>query len=245
MEERCSMRNKLASLSQITETASPTVDDYEPVHNLNTKLKKGARIDKVQVPRPRYYSTELGIREKIFIGILSSPQTILTVGSALNRTVSKYASKVLFFLEGAEAETIDVNIGSVVGFPDKQEILAPFNMLQYIADNFLNEYDFYFFTKDTSHIRGHTLMDMVNHISITQNVHMGQPLDSDSLYCSLDAGVLLSHSVFSQTVKDLEWCVQHTFSESSSNNFGRCVLHGTEQPCVSSVQVCSYIVDPE
>lgn len=236
--ENCLLQNVDSVTSQNLEQISTTVDDYQPVLHLNTKLKKSTHVDKIQVPRARYYSTELGIKEKLFIGILSSPQTIRTLGSALNRTLSKYANKVLFFLEGAEADTFDVNIGSVVGFSDKQEILAPFNMLQYVADNFLNEYDFYFFTKDTSHIRGQVLNELVNHISITHNVHMGQPLDSDSLYCSLDAGVLLSHNVFLQTVKDLDWCIQHTFSQSNSNNFGRCVLHGTEQPCISTIQVC-------
>ncbi|XP_035228930.1 chondroitin sulfate synthase 2-like [Stegodyphus dumicola] len=245
LEEHCFSHspNEIISVmrSEPSEILPVTVDEYEPVLNLNNKPKKALRAEKIQVPRARYYSTELGIREKLFVGILSTPDSILTFGSALNRTLSKHVNKIVFFLEGAELEISESNVGSVVGFPDKREILAPFNMLQYIAENFLDEYDFFFFTKDTTHIRGKNLFDLVSHISITQNVHLGEPLDVDSLYCTLDAGILLSHSVLSRTVRNLEWCIQHTFSQSNSNNFGRCILHGTDHPCVSSVQGQSFI----
>ncbi|CAL1267451.1 unnamed protein product [Larinioides sclopetarius] len=217
-------------------TVSPTVDDYDPVLYLNSKPKNIPRPGKIQIPRARYYSTELNIREKLFIGILSTPQSIYSMGSALNRTLSKHIDKIMFFLEGAETENLDLSIGSIIGFPDKREILGPFNMLQYVAENYLNEYDFFFFAKDTTHIRGKKLLDFVSHISITQNVHLGRPLDIDSFYCNLDAGILLSNSVLSKVIKDLDWCIQHTFSDSSSDNFGRCILHGTDQPCQSFIQ---------
>ncbi|XP_055937723.1 chondroitin sulfate synthase 2-like [Argiope bruennichi] len=221
-------------------SVSPVVDDYEPVLYLNSKPKNVPRPGKVQIPRARYYSTELNIREKLFIGILSTPQSIYSMGSALNKTLSKHIDKIMFFLEGAETENLDLSIGSIIGFPDKREILGPFNMLQYVAENYLNEYDFFFFAKDTTHIRGKKLLDFVNHISITQNVHLGRPLDIDSFYCNLDAGILLSNSVLSKVIKDLDWCIQHTFSESNSDNFGRCILHGTDQPCQSFIQGLNY-----
>ncbi|XP_054721269.1 chondroitin sulfate synthase 2-like [Uloborus diversus] len=241
-EEHCSRQQNFLPVTGASEMSpqSTTVDEYQPVLNLHNK-PKNSHFEKPQVPRSRYYSTELGIREKLFIGVLTTSQTILTLGSALNRTLSKHANKIIFFLQGSEAENVDSNVGAVVAFSEKRDILAPFNMLQYVSENFLKEYDFFFFARDTTHVRGKKLFELTTHISITQNVHLGRPLDPDSLYCSLDAGILLSHSVFFQTVKDLEWCVQHTFSESDSDNFGRCILHGTDQPCASTVQGYTYI----
>ncbi|GIY99687.1 chondroitin sulfate synthase 2 [Caerostris extrusa] len=245
VEENCLNHRDLSSVnSELTQLISVTTvlaaDDYEPVLYLNTKPKNAPRPGKIQIPRARYYSTELNIKEKLFIGILSTPQSIYPMGSALNRTLSKHIDKIMFFLEGTETENIDLSIGSIVGFPDKREILGPFNMLQYIAENYLNEYDFFFLHKDTTHIRGKKLLEFVSHISITQNVHLGRPLGIDSFYCDLDAGILLSHSVLSKVVKDLDWCIQHTFSQSNSDNFGRCILHGTDQPCQNSIQSLNY-----
>lgn len=243
VEQNC--HRELSSAEQQMSLESPTTltsaDDYEPVVYLNSKPKNLPHPGKVQIPRARYYSTELGIREKLFVGILSTPQTINSLGAALNKTLSKHVDKIIFFLEGTETENLDPNLGSVVTFPDKREILGPFNMLQHVSENFLADYDFFFFAKDTTHIRGKKLLDFVSRISITQNVHLGLPVNADSLYCTLDAGILLSHEVISRTVKDLEWCVQHTFSHSDSDNFGRCVLHGTDQSCQASMQV-SYLM---
>ncbi|XP_015920966.1 chondroitin sulfate synthase 2 [Parasteatoda tepidariorum] len=242
MEEKCSHPHLTQDRISDTKTSALTaIDEYEPVMHLDTKPKNVPRPEKIQIPRARYYSTELGIKEKLFIGVLSTPSTISSLGSALNKTLTKHANKILFFLEGADSENVDLSSNSIVNFPDKREILAPFNMLQYVSNNFLNDYDFFFFAKDTTHIRGKKLLEFVSHLSIIRDVHLGQPIEIDSLYCNLDAGILLSHSVLSKTVQNLDWCIQHTFSQSNSDNFGRCVLHGTDQSCSSEIQGLAYI----
>lgn len=35
----------------------------------------------------------------------------------------------------------------------------------------------------------------------------------------------------------LDWCVKNAFSESDTDNVGRCILHATNIPCQTSVQV--------
>lgn len=246
VEERCLrfLNSDGRSVLIPTGTASSNIaDDYEPVLLLNGKAKKNVqRQEKSSVVRPRYYSTELGIREKLFIGILTTPNTILTLGSALNRTLWRHANKLVFFIEGeSEAQNIDVALNSVVSFADKKTGLAPFHMLRHIADNYINDYDFFFIAKDTTHIRGLKLLDFVSHVSISQSVHVGKGADEDSLYCSVDAGILLTNNIVKKTVEDLNWCIKHAFSESHSDNFGRCVLHGVGQPCVSKIQGLNFI----
>ena len=49
------------------------LDEYEPKINVNNKPQQAQKVSKALV-RPRYYSTELGIREKLFIGVITSQQ---------------------------------------------------------------------------------------------------------------------------------------------------------------------------
>ena len=53
----------------------------------------------------------------------------------------------------------------------------------------------------------------------------------------LDAGLLLSNSVLRKVHASLDWCVKNAFSESDSDNVGRCILHATDIPCQNTVQV--------
>ena len=50
-------------------------------------------------------------------------------------------------------------------------------------------------------------------------------------------GILLSHSVLRMVAGQLTWCTLNTYSDSDTDNLGRCILHAVDQPCVSSLQV--------
>ena len=52
-----------------------------------------------KVVRPRYYSTELGIKEKLLVAIISSPAILEEVGSVVNKTLAGHVDKVLFFAD--------------------------------------------------------------------------------------------------------------------------------------------------
>jgi len=160
-------------------------DSYEPRINLAGKPLKAQKTPQEFI-RPRYYSTELGIREKLFIGILTSPATFDSLGVALNKTIQNVASKVLFFSEAAEGEHKRENslLGLVI-FTDSRLILKPFHALKYIADNLLDDYDYYYLVSDTSYVNGRKLKRTVNSLSISHDVHLGVKPDFESSFCSL------------------------------------------------------------
>lgn len=60
--------------------------------------------------------------------------------------------------------------------------------------------------------------------------------------CVSDAGIVLSHSVLQAVGGKLTWCTRNTYSETDTDNLGRCILHATDKPCVSSVQVFNFHV---
>lgn len=59
----------------------------------------------------------------------------------------------------------------------------------------------------------------------------------------LDAGILISSSVLKQCRDKLEWCVHNSFSDSHSENLGRCVAHSTRLKCANTIQVKFYIIN--
>ncbi|XP_011494577.1 PREDICTED: chondroitin sulfate synthase 2 [Ceratosolen solmsi marchali] len=210
------------------------IDEYEPKINVEAKPQKAKKIPKVFV-RPRYYSTELGIRDKIFVGILTSPEYLHSRAIASNKTISHLVDKVRYFISIPEGTKPNVSLPGIVGFTDTRSILQPFHALKYIIDNYLEDYDFYFLIKDTSYINARRLIDIANKISVSQDVHLGM-ISEDDKYCSLDGGILLSNSIIRNLKNNLDWCVKITFSSSDDVNFGRCIMHSTSIPCSNNVQ---------
>ncbi|KAJ4439449.1 hypothetical protein ANN_07573 [Periplaneta americana] len=232
------------SLSSDSETHG---DEYEPRINLAGKPKKAQKTPNL-LNRPRYYSTELGIREKLFIGVLSSQHDVSSRGVALNRTIAHLVDKVMFFIDAPGPRKLNISMpGGIVGFTDTRQILKPFHMLKYITDNFLDEFDFFFLVKDTTYVKARQLYEMVQGISVSEDVHGGSgKRDEHTSFCSLDAGLLLSNSVMHKVASSLDWCVKNAFSDSDDDNFGRCVLHATDISCQESIQgqtLTSYILD--
>lgn len=209
-------------------------DEYEPKVNIANKPLKAKKIPKMFV-RPRYYSTELGIREKLFVGIITSRTYLHSRDIAINKTIAHLVDKVRYFISISEGAKPNVSLPGIVGFTDTRSILKPFHVLKYITDNYLEDYDYYFFIKDVSYINARKLVDFVSKISVSQDVHMGIPTEIQT-YCSLDSGILLSNSIIQKIKTNLDWCVQNTYSDIDDINFGRCIVHSSLLPCANQIQ---------
>lgn len=185
--------------------------------------------------RPRYYSTELGIREKLFVGVLTSVDQLDNRAVAINRTIAHLSDKVKFFMSVSHKYKTGNGLGNIVGFTDVRESLRPFHIIKYISDSFGQNYDYYFLMKDSSYLNAHLLKYIVNKISVSQDVYLGTKVN-DGSYCSLDAGILLSNSVLMRMRTNLEWCVRNAFSDNHSDNLGRCVAHSIGLECQDELQ---------
>lgn len=162
-------------------------EDYEPRLVLRNYTKDD--IDKLskseRLPRPRYYTTELGMREKLLIAVVSSRGTVGSYGISLNKTLSHYVDKLIFFLDGIGTKKLGLNI-PIVGFKDEKPLLKIFRILSYLNDNYINDFDYFFLVSDRTYIHGRRLYKLLQRISVSENVYMGTLLDNpQSLYCSL------------------------------------------------------------
>ncbi|CAK9814853.1 Chondroitin sulfate synthase 2 [Anthophora plagiata] len=210
------------------------LDEYEPKININNKPQQAQKVSKTLI-RPRYYSTELGIREKLFIGVITNQQFLYSRDIAINKTVAHIVDKVRYFISIPEGTKPNVTLPGIVGFTDTRSILKPFHTMKYIIDNYLENYNYYFFIKDVSYINVKKLVKFVTKISVSQNVHVGV-LEDFPTYCSLDSGILLSNSIIQELKNNLDWCVKNAYSDSDDINFGRCIVHSTSTPCSDHIQ---------
>ncbi|XP_046617698.1 chondroitin sulfate synthase 2 [Neodiprion virginianus] len=209
-------------------------DIYEPKMNLEGKPLRAKKTPKVFM-RPRYYSTELGIREKLFVGVLTSREYLYSRGVAQNKTIAHLVDKIRYFISITEGAKPNVSLPGIVGFTDTRSILKPFHVLKYITDNYLEDYDYYYLIKDLTYVDVRKMTKLVNKISISQDVHLGIA-SKFGTYCSLDSGILLSNSVIRKMKNNLDWCVRNTYSDSDDVNFGRCIVHSSSLPCSDAIQ---------
>ncbi|XP_045106284.1 chondroitin sulfate synthase 2-like [Portunus trituberculatus] len=229
---------RVGNLRDLRSSGPAEEEDYEPRIILKSYSKE--ELAKPEKPekllRPRYYATELGIREKLLVAVVSSKETASSFGVSINRTLSHYVDKLIFFIDGFGTKKMGLNI-PIVGFKDEKPLIKVFRILSYLNENYLNEYDYFFLVSDRTYVHGRQLVRMVQRLSISRAVHMGHLLDHPgALYCSLDAGIVLSHSVLRRVAGQLSWCTRNTYSDSDTDNLGRCILHAVDQPCVSSLQ---------
>ncbi|XP_028029489.1 chondroitin sulfate synthase 2 [Bombyx mandarina] len=214
-------------------SASPVQDEFVPQRE--EKPAGSGQTAGRSVQRPRYYSTELGMRGSLLTGILSSEEALKIQVPALNRTAARLQPALKFFITASAMSTVP-GLANVVGFTDTREMLKPFHALKYLADNYLEEYDFFFIVSDTAFVNARRLTQLVSQLSVSQDVYMGRVADDESHYCSLDNGIILSNSVLRAIHSELDWCVRNSYSPHHYENIGRCVLHSAHLSCNPDVQ---------
>lgn len=165
-------------------------DLYEPKINLAAKPKSAVKSGHGMV-RPRFHKAELGVKNKLFLGVLTSPESIATLAIALNKTVGKFVNRIMFFIDAPSAQRLNVSLlklPGIVGFTDTRKVLKPFHLIKYVSDNFLDDYDFFFIIRDTSYVQAQKLNDFVRRISVMNDVHVGKTIqtsETTAKICSL------------------------------------------------------------
>ncbi|XP_075156017.1 chondroitin polymerizing factor [Haematobia irritans] len=152
--------------------------EFEPHLNLINKPLAAKKTVK-NVIRPRYYSSELGIREKIFIGVMTTQDNINTLATAINRTTAHLVNKIKFFINADNVKT-NYKLKNIVGFTDTRENLRPFHVIKYIADNYLDDYDYFLIIQDNVYVDARKLKAMLYHMSITFDLYMGAKTEASN-----------------------------------------------------------------
>ncbi|XP_041057755.1 chondroitin sulfate synthase 2-like [Carcharodon carcharias] len=193
--------------------------------------------------RSRYISTELGIREGLFVAVLTSKTTLNTLAVAVNRTIGHHIDKVLYFT-GTRSRKIPHGM-YIVTHGDERPIWNMYQTVKYIFEHYSGEYDWFYFIQDNSYTESDRIKGLVNHLSINTDLYMGRPEefiggDTEGHYCHGGFGYLLSRSLMIKLQPHLESCRNDILSARPDEWLGRCIIDYVSVSCVSQYEGLHY-----
>lgn len=193
--------------------------------------------------RPRYASAELGVRERLFVGVLTSRNSLNTLGMAVNRTISHHLEPVIFFT-GSRNRKVPHGM-FVVSHGDDRMIWNMYQTIGYIFEHYIDEYDWFYFVQDDAYTQADRIKALVGHLSMDRELYMGRPEEFiggeiEGKYCYGGFGYLLSRSLLLRLQPFLENCRNDILSARPDEWLGRCLIDYTQTICVSEYQGLHY-----
>lgn len=178
-----------------------TVDRTAVTANLNVDSStKSAVINKGSMKprlRPRFASTELGIKEKVLFVVTTSLKSLDTRSVAVNKTMSPHPSKVLFFVTATSRSFYAPSQLPLVTFVNERIVANQtlLRALHYVTERYGTAYDWFFFSPDSVYVNSAKIMDFLDHISVAGFNLIGKPVKSaypGVMSCDSSAGILMS-----------------------------------------------------
>lgn len=191
--------------------------------------------------RSKYISTELGMRERLLVAVMTSKNTINTLGVAVNRTISHHLDNVIFFTGTRNRKVPHAMF--VVSHGDERPIWNMFQSIKYILDHHVNEYDWFYLVQDDTYTEADRIKSLVDHLSMDRALYIGSPEEfiggeMEGKYCYGGFGYILSRTLLLRLQPYLENCRNDILSARPDEWLGRCIIDYTSTNCASEHEVC-------
>ncbi|XP_061774313.1 chondroitin sulfate synthase 2 [Nerophis ophidion] len=237
LEERLQAARKTNSIAVLND-AEP---DFEP--RIVPYNKQVAQSAPKKVLRAKYISTELMTRERLFVGVLTSKDTINTLAVAVNRTIGHHLEPVVYFCGMHDRKAPHGMF--VISHGDERPIWNMFQTMKYIFDHYVNTFDWFYLIQDDAYIQADRIKNLVDHLSIDRRLYMGCPEEfiggeMEGRYCQGGFGYLLSRALLLRLQPFLENCRDDILSTSPDEWLGRCIIDYTATNCVSKYGELQY-----
>ncbi|KFQ65982.1 Chondroitin sulfate synthase 2, partial [Phaethon lepturus] len=193
--------------------------------------------------RTRYISTELGMRQRLFVGVLTSKSTLNTLGVAVNRTLAHRLERLVYFT-GTRGRKVPHGM-TVVTHSDERPIWNMYQTIRYLLDHYVNDFDWFFLVQDDTYTEAHRISRLVAHLSIDTHLYLGRPEefiggDTEGRYCYGGFGYLLSRSLLLLLQQHLESCRNDILSARPDEWLGRCIIDYTAVNCAEEHEGLRY-----
>ncbi|KFO52739.1 Chondroitin sulfate synthase 2, partial [Corvus brachyrhynchos] len=193
--------------------------------------------------RTRYISTELGMRQRLFVGVLTSKSTLNTLGVAVNRTLAHRLERLVYFT-GTRGRKVPHGM-TVVTHSDERPIWNMYQTVRYLLDHYVNDFDWFFLVQDDTYTEAHRISRLVAHLSIDTHLYLGRPEefiggDTEGRYCYGGFGYLLSRSLLLLLQQHLESCRNDILSARPDEWLGRCIIDYTGVNCAEEHEGLHY-----
>ncbi|XP_068160284.1 chondroitin sulfate glucuronyltransferase [Antennarius striatus] len=207
-----------------------------PYHKDPNKLHK-------KVLRTRYILSELGIRERLLVGVLTSRSTLNTLAVAVNRTVAHHFHSTFFFT-GLRSPKVPEGM-TVVAHGDDRPVWLMYETVRHLHRNYGAAYDWFLLAQDDTYMQADRLTELVGHLSAGRDLYMGRAEEfiggeEKARYCHGGYGYLLSHSLLARLQPHLDTCRNDILSVRPDEWLGRCIIDYLGLSCVEMHQGMSY-----
>jgi len=175
-------------------------------NHYNAKTESPAKKTNQYIRRPRFFSTELGLRKKIVCGVILTDLARVENVLAINSTLGPHVNQMIYFAVGFNwaNKLKSVGLTGVVALSDKSPFtnistgeFTSLNKSQYhrtilkgmrfLGIKLSDTFDYFFIGIDVFYINGKNLMKAVKNLSISQDVLWGK-LESPDKRSSCSVG---------------------------------------------------------
>ncbi|KAJ8418693.1 hypothetical protein AAFF_G00001920 [Aldrovandia affinis] len=215
-------------------------EDFQPrIIPYNKDLNKSHK----KVFRTRYINTELGIRDRLLVGVLTSRVTLNTLAVAVNRTVAHHFQRTFFFT-GLRSPKPPHGM-TVVAHGDDRPVWLMYETVRYLHKHHGSEYDWFYLAQDDTYTQAERLAELVGHLSAGQDLYMGRPEEfiggeERARYCHGGYGYLLSRSLLARLQPHLDTCRNDILSARPDEWLGRCIIDYLGLSCMGVHQEVRY-----
>ncbi|XP_043923506.1 chondroitin sulfate glucuronyltransferase [Protopterus annectens] len=215
-------------------------DDFQP--RIIPYKKDPNRLHK-KVLRTRYIHTELGIREKLLVGVMTSKTNLNTLAVAVNRTVTQHFSHIFYFT-GLRIPKIPHGM-QVISHGDDRPVWLMYETIRYVHLHFGDDYDWFYFMQDDTYAQAERIVTALQHLSINKDLYMGRAEefiggDEKFKYCHGGYGYLLSRSLLVRLQQHLDSCRNDILSVRPDEWLGRCIIDYLGVSCVEKCEEVQY-----
>lgn len=196
-----------------------------------------------KVLRTRYIHTELGIRERLLVGVLTSRATLNTLAVAVNRTVAHHFHRTFFFT-GLRSPKVPHGM-TVVAHGDDRPVWLMYETIRHLHQHYGSDYDWFLLAQDDTYMQADRLSELVGHLSAGQDLYMGRAEEfiggeEKARYCHGGYGYLLSRSLLARLQPHLDTCRNDILSVRPDEWLGRCIIDYLGLSCVEVHQEMTY-----
>lgn len=193
----------------------------------------------VLLSRTRYIHTELGIRERLLVGVLTSRANLNTLAVAVNRTVAHHFHRTFFFT-GLRSAKMPHGM-AVVAHGDDRPVWLMYETVRHLHQHGA-DYDWFLLAQDDTYMQADRLQELVGHLSSGQDLYMGRAEEfiggeEKARYCHGGYGYLLSRSLLARLQPHLDTCRNDILSVRPDEWLGRCIIDYLGLSCVEVHQV--------
>ena len=212
--------------------------------------------------RPFYVASELGHRDKLLVGILTTEENIDSLVLAINNTWAPLLPKIVFFTPFSRDVEFYEKYNKVLGLPivqladvEDEEGFSmtklSFRMLKYMHEHYINNFEWFMRVEDAMYLKPEKLLEFLNSVNSSKDVYIGRPgsykasepevvngdLYTHEKYCQGGTGIALSRSALIKLTPNLDSCFEDALTEQEDVELGRCLYKHVGLQCTWSYEV--------